>query len=70
MTLVQFEEDVICCPTHCPGRLSLVTDEPVEFEKQPDEVRDFMRITNHFRGIYSRIFPLCTKECQHVIGWI
>jgi hypothetical protein len=29
----------------------LVTDEPVEFEKQPVEVQDFGRITGHFRGI-------------------
>ena len=61
MTLVQFEEDVICCPTHCPGRTcQLVTDEPVEFEKQPDEVRDLRRITDPFRGIY-RTYPRCTK---------
>ena len=31
----------------------LVTDEPVEFEKQPVEVQDFRRITDHFRGIYG-----------------
>ena len=28
-----------------------VTDEPVEFEKQPVEVGDFRRITGHSRGI-------------------
>ena len=30
----------------------LVTDEPVEFEKQPVEVQDCRNITDHFRGIY------------------
>ena len=34
----------------------LVTDEQVEFEKQLVEVRDFRRITDHFRGLY-RIYP-------------
>ena len=33
----------------------LVTDEPVEFEKEPVEVPDFRRISDHFRGIYGRI---------------
>jgi hypothetical protein len=34
-----------------------VTDEPVEFEKQQlVEVGDFTRITDHFRGIYRRIY--------------
>ena len=33
----------------------LVADEPVEFEKEPVEVRDFRRITDHFRGIHRRI---------------
>ena len=32
-----------------------VTDEPVEFEKQPAEIEDFRTITDHFRGIYGRI---------------
>jgi hypothetical protein len=27
----------------------LVVDEPVEFEKQPVEVQDFKKVTNHFR---------------------
>jgi hypothetical protein len=31
----------------------LVTDEPVEFEKQPVEIQDFGKITHHFRGIYG-----------------
>ena len=30
----------------------LVTDEQVQFEKQPVEVRDFRRIIDHFRGFY------------------
>jgi hypothetical protein len=34
----------------------LVTNELVEFEKQPIEVRDIGRITNYFRGIYRRIY--------------
>ena len=29
----------------------LVTDEPVEFEKQPIEIQDFMRITDHSKKI-------------------
>ena len=32
---------------------SLVTDEAVEFEKQPVEVQDCRRIADHFRGIYD-----------------
>ena len=34
----------------------LLIDEWVEFEKQPVEVQDFKKVTNHFRGIY-RIQP-------------
>ena len=35
----------------------LVTDELVEFEKQPVEVQDDCRkVTDHFRGIYG-IYP-------------
>ena len=30
----------------------LITDEPVEFEKEPVEVEDFGKITHQFRGIY------------------
>ena len=30
----------------------LVAYELVEFEKEPVEVRDFRRITDHFRGLY------------------
>ena len=35
----------------------LVADEPVEFEKQPVEVQDCRKITNHCRGIYRRLYP-------------
>jgi hypothetical protein len=38
----------------------LVTDEPVEFEKQLVEVQDSRKITNHFRGIF-RIYPNLIK---------
>ena len=30
----------------------LVADEPVEFKKQPVEVQEFRKFTDHFRGIY------------------
>ena len=30
----------------------LVTDEPIEFEKQPVEVQDCRKIIAHIRGIY------------------
>ena len=43
----------------------LVTDEPVEFEKEPVEVQDCRQITNHFRGIY-RIY---SNLIEHVTGW-
>ena len=33
----------------------LVTDEPVEFEKEPAEIQDYRKNTNHFRGIYRNI---------------
>ena len=39
----------------------LVTDEPVEFEKEPVGVEDGRKITDHFRGIY-RIYPDLIKE--------
>ena len=39
----------------------LVTDEPVEFEKQPAEVQDIRKITNHFRGNF-RVYLKFTKE--------
>ena len=40
----------------------LVTNEPVEFEKQPVETQDRMKITDHLRGIYIKIFPHLSKE--------
>ena len=42
----------------------LVTDEPVEFEIKPFEVGDFRRITDHFRGIYRRIYSKGMKQNQ------
>ncbi len=43
----------------------LVTNEPVEFEKYPVEVEDYMKIANHFRRIY-RIYPNLTKESRRM----
>jgi hypothetical protein len=44
-----------------------VTDEPVEFENQPDEVQDFRRITDHFRGMY-RVYPqFSARKLEDVI---
>ena len=40
----------------------LVTNEPVEFEKQPVEVQDCRNITHLFRGFYRRIYPNLIKE--------
>ena len=40
----------------------LVTNEPVEFEKQPVEVQDSRKLTNHFRGIYRIYNPNLIKE--------
>ena len=51
----------------------LVTDEPVEFEKQPAEVQDIRKITNHFRGNF-RVYLRFTKEswkmstCNLLVG--
>ena len=39
----------------------LVTDEPVEFDKQLVDVQDCRKITHHIRGIYS-IYPNLIKE--------
>ena len=50
----------------------LVTDEPVEFEKQPVEVhQDCRKITHRFRGIYNRNTPIQGRKsegCEHVTG--
>jgi len=43
----------------------LGTDEPVEFEKQPVEVQDFMNITDHLRRIY-RIYPIYIGKPEDV----
>ena len=52
----------------------LVTGELVEFEKYPVEVGDFGRVTDHFRGIYRRVYLKMneskTGRCQHVTSWI
>ena len=40
----------------------LVTYEAIEFEKLPIEVRDLKKITDHFRGIYRRIYLKWMKE--------
>ena len=40
----------------------LVTDEPVEFEKEPVEVQGCRKITDHFRGIYRIYHPNLIKE--------
>ena len=41
----------------------LVTNEPVEFEKQLVEVQDCRKITDHSREIH-RIYPNLIKEIQ------
>ena len=43
----------------------LITDEPVEFEKEPVEVEDCRKITDQFRGIY-RMYPNLIKENQRM----
>ena len=39
----------------------LVTDKPVEFEKQPVEAQTFWRTTDHFKG-NCRVYPNLIKE--------
>jgi hypothetical protein len=39
----------------------LVTDMPVEFEKEPVEVQDCRKSTDHFREIHRRIYPNSIK---------
>ena len=34
---------------------SVVTDEPFEFEKEPDHIQDFRKIIHPFQGIYQII---------------
>ena len=43
----------------------LVTNELVEFEKEPVEVQDGRIITDHLRGIH-RIYPNLIKETRRV----
>ena len=38
-----------------------ITNEPIEFKKQPVEVQDCKKIPDHFRGIY-RLYPNLIKE--------
>ena len=45
----------------------LVTNEPIEFGKQPVEVQDFGKATNHFRKYTSNSYRK-TERCQHVTG--
>ena len=44
----------------------LVTNEPVEFEKQPVEVLDCMKITDHFRGKYIIFFQFNKGKLEDV----
>ena len=51
----------------------LVTDELVKFEKEPVEVQDFCKITDHLRGIYGVHLKLIKKNGKittcTVTGW-
>ena len=40
----------------------LVTDELVKFEKEPVEVQDFCKMTDHLRGIYGVHLKLIKKN--------
>ena len=73
---VRSTRSVSSCPVNWPTSVSLlpvgpmigekqqlVTDEPVEFEKQPVEIQDCTKIADHFRGIY-RICPNSIKESR------
>ena len=53
--------DVAATPSMIGENRQLFTKEPVEFEKQPVEVQDCMKLTDHFRGIY-RIYLNSIKE--------
>ena len=50
---------------------SVVTNEPVEFEKQLVEVQGFSKITDHFKGICAIYLKLIKKpkRSQHVTSW-
>ena len=45
----------------------LITNEQVEFEKQPIDIQDCMKITNHFRAIY-RIYPYLIKDNRNDVN--
>ena len=45
----------------------LVTDELVEFENKLVEVREFMRITDHYRGIYIIYFK-CINQNRKIMS--
>jgi hypothetical protein len=47
----------------------LVTDWPVEFEKEPVEVQEFRRITDHFRGNLWNM-PQVDKEKITTCYWL
>ena len=49
------------CRTMIKENWMLVTSEMVEFEKEPVETQDYMKITDHFRGI-NKIYPNLIKE--------
>jgi hypothetical protein len=55
------------CPMIGENR-QLVTNEPVEFEKQPVGVQGRRKITDHFRGIY-RMYPNLVKENRRMSTW-
>ena len=40
----------------------LVTNEPVEFEKEPVEVKNSKKITDHFRGICKMYLKLLRRS--------
>ena len=44
--------------------ITLVAHEPIEFEKQPVEVQDFRRMTNHFRGTYKQENDRTVRLCS------
>jgi hypothetical protein len=43
----------------------LVTNEPVEFEKEPIEFQDLRKITHHFRGIYGMHLKLMKRKLKN-----
>ena len=47
----------------------LVADEPVEFKKQPVEVQEFRKFTDHFRGIYWIYLKWMKAKPEDVNMW-